>query len=469
MITGTLLRKTRVELGLSQYKLAKHSGISQYRISAFELGKEKLNEEELRLINETIQQLDGKIPSIKKKKVQQHTYKLSNNSVDTHIRTLPKTAKDAAGKGLNYRNGNSDMKAIALFSGLGGFSIGVHDAGFDVIGHVELQDGIRDIYEYNFPDSVNYGNDITQISDEFISSIKEEQGEIDLLFGGPPCQGFSLAGKRNVFDPRNQLYNYYVKWARILKPRAFILENVKTLTTMETPSGSLLLNHLVNSFKEIGYTLNFQVINAADYGVPQSRERFVLLGVRNDVLGDKSLCFPTKTHAFVVAKTPLFPIKMEPYKSFRDATCDLESLESGDISHTDIWHFAIKHPDHVIDMLKDVPEGKSAHENTNPEKRPSSGYNTTYKRIVWDEPSSTISTNFSMISGSRNVHPKNTRALTIREAMRCQTFPDDFALFGSLGDIRTGIGNAVPVQLGKFLASHIKTNYLDDKSSLPSD
>lgn len=113
--------------------------------------------------------------------------------------------------------------------------------------------------------------------------------------------------------------------------------------------------------------------------------------------------------------------------TFRDATFDLPFLESGE-SSLDPLHWSISHPTHVIQWLKNVPEGHSAHENIDPALRPPSGFNTTYKRIRWDEPCSTISTNFSMISGCRNVHPSSTRSLTIREATRAQSFPDEFIL-----------------------------------------
>jgi DNA (cytosine-5)-methyltransferase 1 len=117
--------------------------------------------------------------------------------------------------------------------------------------------------------------------------------------------------------------------------------------------------------------------------------------------------------------------------------------------------------------LKGVPEGESAHNNPDPKKRPPSGYNTTYKRIRWDEPCSTISTTFGMISGSRNVHPSNTRSLTIREAARCQTFPDDFKFCGTLGQIRTVIGNAVPPGLAEAVATHVRNSILKVRGHYP--
>ena len=168
----------------------------------------------------------------------------------------------------------------------------------------------------------------------------------------------------------------------------------------------------------------------------------ILVGIRND--SDNHYIFPSITHDGLVV----------PFRTFRDATSDLERVESGEKSN-DAMHWAVTHPEHVIAWLKDVPEGCSAHDNADPSMRPPSGFNTTYKRIVWDEPCSTISTNFGMISGCRNVHPEQTRSLTVREATRAQSFPDSFVFCGSWGDIRKAIGNAVPPLLAKQIAQSL--------------
>src|SRR4051812_14910211 len=117
--------------------------------------------------------------------------------------------------------------------------------------------------------------------------------------------------------------------------------------------------------------------------------------------------------------------QLPPFRTFGDAVSDLAYLESGERSE-DPLHEAVRHPQHVIDWLWDVPQGKSAHDNEDAAKRPPSGYNTTYKRQVWDEPASTVQTTFGMISGCRNVHPIATRSLTVREAARIQSFPDSY-------------------------------------------
>ena len=211
------------------------------------------------------------------------------------------------------------------------------------------------------------------------------------------------------------------------------------------------------AFSEFGYRMIHKELDAQDYGVPQHRERVFFIGVREDSAA--KLVFPAVTHG-ESSNGDLFGSNLHSLRTFRVATCDLEAIESGQKDLHDKWHEAVAHPQHVIEWLKDVPEGASAHDNSDPAMRPPSGYNTTYKRLCWDEPASTVSTTFGMISGCRNVHPTNTRSLTVREALRCQSFPDTFKLVGSLGAVRTSIGNAVPPLLGYVLASHLKQTLL---------
>lgn len=187
-------------------------------------------------------------------------------------------------------------------------------------------------------------------------------------------------------------------------------------------------------------------------------ERIFLVANRADVAQPIR---PSITHGPIASS--LFDA-VQPWQTFRNATSDLEPLESGETSVSDGLHWAVAHPEHVLKWLRETPEGESAHNNLDPKLRPPSGYNTTYKRLRWDEPSSTIGTTFGMISGSRNVHPFLTRSLTIREAARCQTFPDDFRFEGTWSDIRTMIGNAVPPLLAKTVAGSIR-RALDQNST----
>jgi DNA (cytosine-5)-methyltransferase 1 len=233
------------------------------------------------------------------------------------------------------------------------------------------------------------------------------------------------------------------------------MENVRLLTSMKTSDGKFVLEHIYKEFDAVGYEVKHFEINTKDYGIPQHRERVIFVAVRKDLKLLPSIPFPTHGQAI-----DLFTI-LEPYRTFADACSDLEYLESGEKSKTDALHEAVKHPDHVIKWLWDVPQGKSAHENNDPNLRPPSGYNTTYKRQIWNEPASTVQTTFGMISGCRNVHPIATRSLTIREAARIQSFPDSFEFIGSQGKIRTCIGNAVPPLLAHAIAKHIKEQMLN--------
>ena len=189
-------------------------------------------------------------------------------------------------------------------------------------------------------------------------------------------------------------------------------------------------------------------INAKDYGIPQHRERVLFIALRKDL--NKQPTIPARTHG---NKKNLL---LKGYRTFADACSDLPYIESGQVSAEDKLHAAVTHPNHVIKWLWDVPQGESAHDNKDINNRPPSGYNTTYKRQIWTEPAATVQTTFGMISGCRTVHPIATRSLTIREAARIQSFPDQFHFSGALGCIRKSIGNAVPPLLAFILAEHIK-------------
>lgn len=217
-------------------------------------------------------------------------------------------------------------------------------------------------------------------------------------------------------------------------------------------------DEILNEFSNHGYLARIFEVNAKDYGVPQHRERVFFVAVRQDLGFLASL--PSPTHV----RTPSLFGQIDHHRTFGDACSDLPYLESGDESE-DPLHQAVRHPQHVIDWLWNVNEGASAHDNTNAVDRPLSGYNTTYKRQVWTEPASTVQTTFGMISGCRNVHPIATRSLTIREAARIQSFPDSYVFEGSLGDIRAGIGNAVPPLLAYEIAKHVKDQLKGDRSN----
>jgi len=450
---------------ISQIKLAEYSGYSPAMISGWELNKAVPTAEQVQNLASTISRILSNEKEygfdIRKKRIQHggkpkgeppsiitsiNDYIEKMNSVTYTQNQYTKLLNNMSFADLNY-----SPKTIALFSGCGGMSLGFAWAGFNVLGHVEIDEAANEIYKANFPHSLLLGTDIAKVSDSEVRNWKKHFGNIDIIIGGPPCQGFSLAGKRNPYDERNELFKHYIRIVGVIRPKAFVMENVRLMTSMKDPNGELFISKIIEGYTNIGYSVKLCNVNAQDYGVPQFRERVILIGTDTSA-NMRRYEFPLPTHS---SQITLINTLTEKIRTFRDATYDLPMLESGEKS-VDPLHWAISHPSHVIEWLKDVPEGCSAHENEDPNLRPPSGFNTTYKRVVWDEPCSTISTNFNMISGCRNVHPTSTRSLTIREATRSQSFPDNFAFFGKWGDIRRVIGNAVPPLLAKAIADSIK-------------
>lgn len=462
--TGEELRKARDEAGISQAKFAEITGLSQHALSAFELGKAPLTSDELQEVNNIVPNLaDFDDIRSRKKRYQKHVYHEVSIDSDRENRSSLTEKTPSYLKALKTLDDRPKPKysAVSFFSGIGGFSLGFRSVGFEVKGYVEIDDGLASIYQANFPNVERLGSDITKVDSEVLEEFRKRVGEIDVVIGGPPCQGFSLSGKRDVDDPRNYLFQDYLRAIDILAPKFAIVENVRLLTSMKSKDGGLVKDEIISGLRQHGYRAKIFQVNAKNYGVPQHRERVLFLAVREDL--DIEPTFPLPCIADDIS---VFEEK-SPVLTFGDACSDLAFLESGHSSKEDPMHKAVKHPQHVLEWLWDVPEGKSAHDNEDLNLRPPSGYNTTYKRQVWSEPASTVQTTFGMISGCRNVHPIATRSLTVREACRLQSFPDSYKLPGSLGTVRTGIGNAVPPLLAKKVAEHLGS-LLDNLIEVPS-
>jgi len=309
-----------------------------------------------------------------------------------------------AGKDPKLKN---KINAIDLFAGAGGLTQGLEEAGINVVGFVEYWDPSVETHLKNFPKSKLLGKDITQIKDEEIQKIKKNS-KIDLIVGGPPCQGFSFAGKRDINDSRNTLFLDFIRFVKIINPKYILLENVFGMYAMKDDDGNRVADIVKSEFKKVGYNVEYYLVSADNFGVPQARKRIIFLGNNTG-----------------------------------------EKLPSKLMNKKDKYHFAQKHNPRHLKWLSVTPEGKSAHENVDPEYRPPSGYKTTYKRMYWDKPAPAVTTCFTSISSQNNVHPKDTRSMTIREALRLQTFPDNFYFCGTTTDIRKQIGNAVPPLLAK--------------------
>lgn len=459
------IRKIREDIKVSQAQFSEIAGIPQYRLSGLELGKNIPIDEEIIKITLAVEKIiHGDIKPRKKKRISKEVFDYQIVAASPR-RSYTKTARNEEYKKLlseleaDFNKDHSQgPKAISFFAGCGGLCYGITAAGFNIVASNELVEDYRAIYKENFPNARFLSNDIKDITDAEIDEVLKEHPNIDLFAGGPPCQGFSLAGKRDVEDQRNTLFQYYLRIADKVRPKVILMENVRLLTSMKNPEGKLVKDEIIKTFDKIGYYGQFYIINASDYTVAQNRERVLFVGVRKDLKMKPDMLKP-----ICGTSSNLFSTCISKF-TFGDAVSDLEYIESGEQSASDKYHKSTKHPEHVIRWLYNVPQGKSAHDNEDPNLRPPSGYNTTYKRQIWTEPGCTVTTNFNMISGCNNVHPIATRALTTREALRLQSFPDSFKFIGKDGVIRTTIGNAVPPLLAFNIAKFLKETYNLSKS-----
>lgn len=330
-------------------------------------------------------------------------------------------------------------KIIDIFSWCGGLSYGFENTWkFETVLAIDKWDIALKTLQKNKPNSNILIQDMSLLQEDKIIEIKKEYGDIKVVIWWPPCQGFSQAGQRNAKDPRNQLYKSYIHFIKIVNPEWFVFENVHGILSMTMKDGKKFIDAILKDFNSLWYSVTLNALSAKDFWVPQDRKRVIIIWNRNG----KDVPY-------------LKPTTLNQYITVRDVIWDLESLESNQRSLIDPYHFALEHSKRHISWLKNVPEGHSAHEYKPENWMTAKWYWTTYKRIWWDRPSPTITTCFSSISSQNNVHPLNTRALTIREAMRIQTFPDSFQFEGSWRDIRTQIGNAVPPKLWEEIAKQL--------------
>ena len=349
------------------------------------------------------------------------------------------------------------LTAIDLFSGCGGFSYGFQQAGFHVLLGVDNTEIALKTFSKNHDDSKTLNLDLHE--DESIDKIVEtiDGKEIDVLIGGPPCQGFSLTGTRNENDERNTLFNAMFKLSEKINPKCIIIENVPGILKLYNGKAKKEILELCESH---GYNCNPKLIYAPDYGVPQIRKRVFFVALRKD-LG--MFEFPDKLH------TP------ENYISCESAIGDLPDLEfdlgSDELNYdkepnTDYQskmrnesevlynHVGTKHTDHVIDVISQVPEGGN-HKDLPPGVGDSRKFNEAWTRYHSQKPSKTIDT------GHRNhFHYKWNRVPTVRENARLQSFPDKFIFLGNKTQQNRQVGNAVPPILGEVLANQLK-QYLD--------
>lgn len=353
-------------------------------------------------------------------------------------------------------------KVIDLFAGVGGLSLGFENCGFDVILANEYDPAIATAYKINHKETRMIVGDITTLDLE--TTFSSYEGKVDVIIGGPPCQGFSQKGQRKtIHDERNFLFKYYVKVVDLVKPHYFLMENVPNLLTAE---GGYFRKEIEDLFNSMGYQLNMGVLNASDYGVPQNRRRAVIIGKRG-------------------GSAPALPEPKNVLVTIWDAISDLAYLSSGEGSEEQEYrfepqseyqknlrngccvlynHIATKHSELALKRLAMIPP--NAGKEVLPEEHlTKSIYSGTWTRMRKDEISVTITTRFDTPSSGKFTHPFLNRAITVREAARIQSFPDSFIFVGNKGSQMKQVGNAVPPLLAEAIAGAIMKDIEEDRKN----
>ena len=388
------------------------------------------------------------------------------------------------------------MKVLDTFAGAGGFSLGFHLTGqYEIIGAIEYDQWAADTFKHNHPDSTVLVGDIQKYSEDFL--LETFKDKPDIILGGPPCQGFSIANRKSgdPADPRNSLFKEFIRLGRIFEPKIMIMENVPNLIKARTHDKELVIDIIIKELENLDYFVYHKILSATDYGVPQIRKRLVIIASKEEL----EFPFPEPTHSVENKVTNLFNLQLKPTPTLWDAISDLPQIEAREGAEEMNYkvpaknafqkylrghsekvhnHVAMKHSKRIIerfasmscgDSISDVPD------HLKPIKRNGNGefseklYDQNNRRMHPNVPCHTIAASFY----ANFVHPFINRNFTPREGARIQTFPDWYVFQGKPTVVshkllqREGreeekhlcqynqIGNAVPPFLAKAIAENI--------------
>lgn len=374
---------------------------------------------------------------------------------------------------------DKNLTAISLFSGAGGMDIGVQQAGFTILSCLELDKNCCETLRENISrenrKTIVYEGDIKEFAPEqLLKDLGYNPGEVDLLFGGPPCQAFSQIGKQqSLLDERGLLLFQMVRYAKVIQPRAIMIEQVKGLLTAKDLSRKRggVFEQFINELEELDYVPKWRVMLAADYGVPQLRERVFIVATKKP----NGFQFPNPTHSKPSETVNLF--NLPPYRTVGDVINGLGEpvVKSGCSEIPDNSHYDVT-PRRDRERIHGVPEGKNLSSQTHLPKEQIGGLTkkdtTKFLRLDRGKPSNTLR------GGEIFYHPLEDRYLTPREYMRIHGYPDSYVLRGPIRG-RTGtvkdldqhrqVGNSVPPPLAKAIAEKVKEIILCQKSTNCSD
>lgn len=339
------------------------------------------------------------------------------------------------------------LRFIDLFSGCGGMSLGFEMAGFESLIAIDNWKDALVTYAHNRKNPKTLCADLHTLSPKDVES-QIGSSEVDVIIGGPPCQGFSVAGKRIIEDERNKLYKSFVAMVAHFRPRAFVMENVPNILSI---GEGVVKESIFKDFESLGYKVACKVLLASDYGVPQNRRRAVFVGLKGDV-DEFDFAMPVVSHKVTTAEAlsdlpekslaPGSPYQVEAQSEFQK----LMRAGSAGVSNHDITI----HNQKTIDIISLVPDGCN-YKSLPAELQGVRKVHIAWTRLNSKKPSITIDTGHN-----HHFHYKYNRVPTARESARLQSFPDSFTFVGGKGSQLRQIGNAVPPLMAKALATILK-------------
>jgi DNA-cytosine methyltransferase len=357
-----------------------------------------------------------------------------------------------------------DFKILDLFCGAGGMSHGMHkNPHFKTMVALDINERLAITLKNNIPEVEVIVGDIKDdyVKDKVINlSIKKG---VNMIVGGPPCQGYSLKGKKlGIEDPRNFLFIEYLDFVKRIQPDVFVIENVKSL--LSTSKG-WFKDQIKSEIKKLGYHVDVGVLKATDFGVPQTRERAIFICSKI-----KKISLPLPTAKYLAnVKDAIFDLA---YLDSNEGDFEQEYITKSNSKYQKMMrknsdklynHKASNHALVAINKLKMIPPEKGK-EYLPKELLGKQQFKSTYGRLEWNKPSPTIDTRFDAASNGKNNHPFLNRSITAREAARLQSFDDNYIFYGPKIAVRAQIGNAVPPLMAKAIADKIYKELIFDQS-----
>lgn len=352
---------------------------------------------------------------------------------------------------------------LDLFAGCGGFGYGFKNQGsFNIQLANDIWEPAKDTYLFNNPSTPFILDDIANLNKDTIE--KYFKNGVDVIIGGPPCQGFSMCGVRDINDTRNNLFYEYARIVKLTKPYIFVMENVKGLLSMKNKDGNLVIDSIYKEFNKLGYNIKHQILNSKYYGVPQARERVIIVGTRKDLPDNYSYPLPIldDNNVCTVGDAILGLSKTSSIDGELSITQDLDSRYYKYIKgQGPIYNHEIpKHKNDVSHRMSFVPAGGNW-QDIPEEFRVGGIHSNAYRRLDPSSPSITIKHAYkSMI-----IHPYENRCLSIREVARIQSFNDDYIFKNTKTSQYQQLANAVPPLLAKALADSVSKYLTENKVS----